>query len=643
VCCMNTSAPPEERNCAFPQEWADNDEMLAWLAEQAELEAAARSIGAPIDGETWKGMREAAAELGDDVDDVPLGNLVGGMAAAAHAGLVSEGGGGSGGGNGDDGSGDGDGDGGDDNGDGGGGSGNDVGGGDGSQGDRRDSFQRIAALSKEEAGIQDFLPRGSVSGFAAEAMTAEDEEEHDDPGRVDGVPRAMPPPRQRGRAYAAVPVRCGGMPGVFLARRAMFRCMCEEDHENCRATSGEGDGNVLTSTAFEKHCGMERSKNWRNSVSVSCSGEPRPVKIGIWLGEVGIDVARGKGGGPGGHGGKTFGGGGGGGGDGGGSHKRKCKQGDQRWQPVKPGPLNALPLRNVMAALEVMIDHSDSLEEGRREVARATCVCKAWLCAGLTVLKSRGAEVEKWQPAGLPCPRPKLEPVAPGPELPKTEPVTEPEPEMEPRTGTGMEPEPGTGTGTEPEPGTGTGMEPEPEPGMEIEPKTEPESEQGEIAAPLPVGMDSEPVGMDSEPAGMDSEPAPTAAPAAAAVEAGGTATGDGTRDGRRDGEGGEEGSAPAAAAAAAADAAVPMATDENGDGGDNGGGAGKAAEETITEADAEAITAAAGRRDRKAPELYRPPPPGVGGSMKSDHKPAAASKDEVWLYTLQSVDPYEP
>ena len=34
-----------------------------------------------------------------------------------------------------------------------------------------------------------------------------------------------------GRAFAAIPVRCGGQPGVFLPRRAMFRCMCEDDHE----------------------------------------------------------------------------------------------------------------------------------------------------------------------------------------------------------------------------------------------------------------------------------------------------------------------------------------------------------------------------------------------------------------------------
>jgi hypothetical protein len=71
--------------------------------------------------------------------------------------------------------------------------------------------------------------------------------------------------------------------------------MCEDDYHGCRAKSGDGDGMVLTTTAFEKHCGMWASKNWRTSVSVSCSGEPRPVKIGVWLNEVGIDVARGKG------------------------------------------------------------------------------------------------------------------------------------------------------------------------------------------------------------------------------------------------------------------------------------------------------------------------------------------------------------
>ena len=132
------------------------------------VKAEARRLGAPIDGETWKGVAEAAAELGDDVDDVPLGNLVGGMAAAAHAGLITEGGGGSSGGGsgsgggGGDGSASGGGDGvdGDFDGDGGGGGGS--GGGSGGGGDR------ISIPSKEEAGIKDNLPRGTVSGYAAE-------------------------------------------------------------------------------------------------------------------------------------------------------------------------------------------------------------------------------------------------------------------------------------------------------------------------------------------------------------------------------------------------------------------------------------------------------------------------------------------
>ena len=71
------------------------------------------------------------------------------------------------------------------------------------------------------------------------------------------------------------PAVCGGVDGVYLARRAMFRCMCGPDLEDCAAKSGEGDGVVLTTTAFERHCGMEKSKNWRNSCSVSAPGGKR--------------------------------------------------------------------------------------------------------------------------------------------------------------------------------------------------------------------------------------------------------------------------------------------------------------------------------------------------------------------------------
>ena len=231
-------------------------------------------------------------------------------------------------------------------------------------------------------------------------MTAEDEEAHEDPTRAEGTPRTIPPPRARGQPHAAVPAVCGGVPGVFLARRAMFRCMCDETLENCRAKSGDGDGVILTTTAFEKHCGMEKSKNWRNSVSVVCSDHPRPVKIGIWLGEVGIDVARGKGGGAaaGGSSNKSS----GGGADADASKRKGGKLADDRWQPARPGPLDALPIRNIMAALEALLDRCwpESPEEGRRAVARAGTVCKAWLCAAQTVVKTRG--MEKWRPEKTP-------------------------------------------------------------------------------------------------------------------------------------------------------------------------------------------------------------------------------------------------
>ena len=194
----------------------------------------------------------------------------------------------------------------------------------------------VHLMTKEEAGIREDLPRGTVSGYAAEQMTEEDEDEHEPGGRADGAPRSMPPPRPRGQPAAAVPAVCGGVDGVYLARRAMFRCMCGPDLEDCAAKSGEGDGVVLTTTAFERHCGMEKSKNWRNSCSVMCA-RGQKVKIGIWLDEVGIDVARG--------------GGGGGGGPGSRAppkdHKApKEPKGpikDTRWQPRRPGPFDNLP------------------------------------------------------------------------------------------------------------------------------------------------------------------------------------------------------------------------------------------------------------------------------------------------------------
>ena len=176
----------------------------------------------------------------------------------------------------------------------------------------------------------------------------------------------------------------------------MFRCMCDETLENCRAKSGDGDGVILTTTAFEKHCGMEKSKTGETPSPWCVTDHPRPVKIGIWLGEVGIDVARGKGGGAaaGGSSNKSS----GGGADADASKRKGGKLADDRWQPARPGPLDALPIRNIMAALEALLDRCwpESPEEGRRAVARAGTVCKAWLCAAQTVVKTRG--MEKWRP-----------------------------------------------------------------------------------------------------------------------------------------------------------------------------------------------------------------------------------------------------
>jgi hypothetical protein len=120
--------------------------------------------------------------------------------------------------------------------------------------------------------------------------------------------------------------------------------------------------------------------------------------VGNWLDEVGIDVARGKGGG-----GKW----GAGNGPGGGAKKDKAdgkaatkreRRGDFRWQPKRPGPFAQLPLRQIMRVLEIVLDarfesqsrggdaapsadvegadvanqkHASTSEEGRRELARA--------------------------------------------------------------------------------------------------------------------------------------------------------------------------------------------------------------------------------------------------------------------------------
>jgi hypothetical protein len=376
VCAFNAAAPFEQRSCAFPQEWADDDALRRWRIAHAHEEAEARALGAVIDGE-----EDPTAAC---VDSQKAGGKKNKNASAApraprRAPIAA--------------------------------------------GETEEQARRRRA----EAGIKEDLPRGEVSGFAAEAMCAEDEEAHDDPNRKEGAPRTMPPPLPRGEPAAAVPVRCGGVAGVFLTRRAAFRCMCDSALENCASRSGVADGNVMTTTAFERHCGMEKSKNWRTSVAVVCSDRPVGLKIGQWLDEVGVDVARGKGGGPGAESSKE-------------SSKKKEKDKhkanerlssvrapDTRWQPETPGPMEDLPLRFLMDAIRLAgpgdEDDDDDEElsgdeespespesprgtptrnasraERRRFLARLCVVSKTWACASKTVTKTSGWDA--WRPTG---------------------------------------------------------------------------------------------------------------------------------------------------------------------------------------------------------------------------------------------------
>ena len=252
------------------------------------------------------------------------------------------------------------------------------------------------------------------------------------------------------------------MTDTFRSQSQQFRCMCDESLENCVAVSGVGEGNVLTTTGWERHCGMEKSKNWRTSVTIVCSDRyglafPNPsrhclpilvlrrdgyylcpdclstrrdtqdvnhfscnnhrpgLKIGVWLDEVGIDVARGKGGGPGGEksttkpkkGDKTH----------GGRHHQKAPVVDTRWQPAFSGPFEQTPLRFLMRAFEKIVDgtldstsdddaendtsscqNSSSRDEQRRWLARVCVLNKTWSHAARTVVKANGWET--WRPLG---------------------------------------------------------------------------------------------------------------------------------------------------------------------------------------------------------------------------------------------------
>ena len=161
VCHFDANVPAEERDafpCERPCEWATDADRIAWIAEQKRKEAEARANGAEIDGDP---PPESTDGTPDGTPEKAHKGRGGGRPAAPppeFANAEEE-----------------------------------------AEWRRRKHEERtgVHLMTKEEAGIREDLPRGTVSGYAAEQMTEEDEDEHEPGGRTDGEPRTMPPPRPR--------------------------------------------------------------------------------------------------------------------------------------------------------------------------------------------------------------------------------------------------------------------------------------------------------------------------------------------------------------------------------------------------------------------------------------------------------------
>ena len=252
MCAFNAAAPLEQRSCAFPQEWADDDALRRWRVAHAHEEAEARALGAAIDGEEDAACIDSQKAGGKKKTSSASSRVhVSAAPRAPRRAPIAAG-----------------------------------------------ETEEQARRRRAEAGIKEDLPRGEVSGFAAEAMCAEDEEAHDDPNRKEGAPHDAPPVtprraggggsralrRRRGRVSDAprgVPVHvrlCSGELRVSKRDRGRAR----DDHHGVRAPLRDGEEQEL---AHERGGGV--------------LDKPVGLKIGQWLDEVGVDVARGKGGGPG--------------------------------------------------------------------------------------------------------------------------------------------------------------------------------------------------------------------------------------------------------------------------------------------------------------------------------------------------------
>ncbi|CEF99605.1 Zinc finger, CW-type [Ostreococcus tauri] len=228
---------------------------------------------------------------------------------------------------------------------------------------------------------------------------------------VPGTPRPYPTPASIGTIPVQVPVTCNSHRGVYLPRRNIFRCYCEQPEHMCANVTGQGDGNMFYGSAWEAHCGRGATRKYKASVRVYLAGPTPQMFIGRWFDHVGLKVVDR-----------------GGGGGGGSAKPKKAKSLTKNViievdESFVPGPINQLSLRNLMTVFGFILDGTATGEvkregdtsEGRekvkekikeekqktaeelreeveKELGRLSVVCKSFKIAALTVLKAAGVK-----------------------------------------------------------------------------------------------------------------------------------------------------------------------------------------------------------------------------------------------------------
>ena len=163
-----------------------------------------------------------------------------------------------------------------------------------------DSSERGNEVVEKEMTKKKVHGRGGDIDRQEQAKSAlnvliDEESPEEDPSVWPGAPhpRVLPEPFDADAQLLAtitkipptIRVTCNEHDGVYLVRRKMFRCMCEQ-HE-CLKVSGEGDGNVFGGAEWEKHCGKGSSKTWKRSVRI-VKPEGKKEMIGNWLHRTGL-------------------------------------------------------------------------------------------------------------------------------------------------------------------------------------------------------------------------------------------------------------------------------------------------------------------------------------------------------------------